>query len=217
MYRLALAATAALLISTSASAAELIVNGGFENPTITDPCCSTVPPEALPGWTIDTGNVNVVNGTFGSSAGNLAKEGNQYLDLVGQGGIGSLSQSFATVAGQMYTLNFAFSHNLFGGTPSASASFLVGGLSGTVAHSTGSTSNLDWQSFVGNFTATGPTSTLKFTNLTGGSNEGIFLDAVSVQSAVPEPATWAMMLMGFAGIGFGMRRSRAVRGMLQIA
>lgn len=26
--------------------------------------------------------------------------------------------------------------------------------------------------------------------------------------AVPEPATWAMMLLGFAGIGFAMRRSR---------
>lgn len=27
-------------------------------------------------------------------------------------------------------------------------------------------------------------------------------------SAVPEPSTWAMMLMGFAGIGFAMRRRR---------
>lgn len=30
----------------------------------------------------------------------------------------------------------------------------------------------------------------------------------SVQSAVPEPATWAMMLLGFGAIGFGMRRRR---------
>ena len=30
--------------------------------------------------------------------------------------------------------------------------------------------------------------------------------------AVPEPATWAMMLLGFAGLGFaGHRRARAVR------
>ena len=28
----------------------------------------------------------------------------------------------------------------------------------------------------------------------------------SVKSAVPEPATWAMMLMGFGAIGFAMRR-----------
>ena len=27
-------------------------------------------------------------------------------------------------------------------------------------------------------------------------------------AAVPEPATWALMLLGFAGVGFAMRRSR---------
>jgi hypothetical protein len=30
-------------------------------------------------------------------------------------------------------------------------------------------------------------------------------------AAVPEPATWGMMLIGFGGIGFAMRRTRAVR------
>ena len=29
-----------------------------------------------------------------------------------------------------------------------------------------------------------------------------------VGGAVPEPATWAMMLLGFGGIGFAMRRGR---------
>ena len=28
--------------------------------------------------------------------------------------------------------------------------------------------------------------------------------------AVPEPATWAMMLLGFGAVGFGMRRRSAV-------
>lgn len=35
--------------------------------------------------------------------------------------------------------------------------------------------------------------------------------AYSVTAAVPEPATWAMMLIGFGGIGFGMRRRAKVR------
>jgi len=26
---------------------------------------------------------------------------------------------------------------------------------------------------------------------------------------VPEPATWAMMLLGFAAVGFGMRKRKA--------
>jgi PEP-CTERM motif len=31
---------------------------------------------------------------------------------------------------------------------------------------------------------------------------------VSFSSAVPEPSTWAMMLIGFAGLGFAFRQSR---------
>lgn len=45
--------------------------------------------------------------------------------------------------------------------------------------------------------------------LTGGSVQDIRqirLDTVSSVSAVPEPGTWAMMLLGFGVIGYGMRR-----------
>ena len=70
MLRVVLAASAALMISTGASAQ--IVNGGFEAPTVPGSCCVTTPPSPLPGWTVNAGNVNVVNGTFGSSSGNLA-------------------------------------------------------------------------------------------------------------------------------------------------
>jgi hypothetical protein len=35
------------------------------------------------------------------------------------------------------------------------------------------------------------------------------IDNIVVNSAVPEPATWAMMLLGFGAIGFSMRRRRA--------
>ena len=34
------------------------------------------------------------------------------------------------------------------------------------------------------------------------------LDLLSVASSVPEPSTWAMMLLGFAGLGFAFRQSR---------
>jgi PEP-CTERM motif len=29
-----------------------------------------------------------------------------------------------------------------------------------------------------------------------------------IAAAVPEPSTWAMMLLGFAGLGFAFRQSR---------
>jgi subtilisin-like proprotein convertase family protein len=38
-----------------------------------------------------------------------------------------------------------------------------------------------------------------------------------VQGAVPEPATWAMMLLGFAGIGVAMRRRRSSEHLPQLA
>ena len=34
------------------------------------------------------------------------------------------------------------------------------------------------------------------------------MQAVSVVNTVPEPSTWVMMLLGFAGLGFAFRRSR---------
>lgn len=216
MLRYALAAGALAFVPTSAFSAELVTNGGFETPTVSSPCCNTVPPDTLDGWTA-TPNVNVVVGTYGSTNGNLAYQGNQYLDLVGQGGTGSIYQDLTTVAGQLYTLTFEYSHNLF--TPSsamsASASVSVGSLFAIVSHDTGDTSNLDWRPYSGTFTATGSTTRLTFTNLTGGVNEGVLLDAVSV-APVPEPATWAMMLLGFGGIGFAMRR-KGRQGLAQLA
>jgi len=48
-------------------------------------------------------------------------------------------------------------------------------------------------------------------DLTFGANTGdggTFSDTASLSAAVPEPATWAMMLLGFAGIGVATRRRR---------
>lgn len=209
MLRYVLAAGALAIAPVTAVSAQMVTNGGFESPVISSPCCNTVPPDSLPGWTVGSGNVNVVNGTFSSTNGNLAYEGSQYLDLVGQGGTGSIYQDLTTAIGQTYTLTFAYSHNLFAPNEatSASASVAVGSLFDIVTHSTGDTSNLDWQIYTGSFTATDTTTRLTFTNLTGGPNEGILLDAVSV-AALPEPATWAMMILGFGAIGLAMRRRR---------
>jgi len=211
---------AALSAATSSAAqAQLVTNGGFEEPNVTNPCCITSPPTDIPGW-IATPNVNVVNGTFSSSPPNtnLALEGTQYLDLVGEGGTGSIQQDITTVVGQWYTLSFIYSHNLFAGLTSASADvYLNNVLFASITHTGGNTGNLAWQTFAKDFLATSTTTNLKFVNTVGSTNEGVFLDAISV-AGVPEPATWAMMLFGFAGIGMAMRRSDNRKGALaQIA
>lgn len=200
--------TAAAMTAATSAAAQ-VTNGGFEAPVVGGPCCTTTPPDPLPGWTVTEGDANVVAGTFSSTNGNLAYEGDQYLDLVGQSGSGGITQAVATTAGLSYEFSFAFSHNLFAGLAAASASYSIGGLTGVVTHSTGSTSDLDWTVLTGRFVATGPTTTFSFTNLTGGQNEGVLLDGISL-SAVPEPATWALMILGFGAVGAAMRRRRAV-------
>ena len=54
-----------------------------------------------------------------------------------------------------------------------------------------------------------PTLGTKGTN--GGELKGVnYTDAVFTQVSLPEPATWAMMLVGFAMVGYAMRTRRSV-------
>jgi hypothetical protein len=39
---------------------------------------------------------------------------------------------------------------------------------------------------------------------------GITVGGKPVEGAIPEPGTWAMMLMGFGAVGFAMRRRKPV-------
>jgi hypothetical protein len=50
----------------------------------------------------------------------------------------------------------------------------------------------------------GDPNTLYFSDGINRETDGLFA-AISV---VPEPSTWAMMLLGFAGLGFAFRKSR---------
>ncbi|MHA6723182.1 PEPxxWA-CTERM sorting domain-containing protein [Sphingomonas sp. RS2018] len=44
-----------------------------------------------------------------------------------------------------------------------------------------------------------------------------FTPVAAVTTAVPEPATWAMMMLGFGGIGFAMRRRSTVTTRIRFA
>ena len=70
----------------------------------------------------------------------------------------------------------------------------------------GSTTSITLDNFVDRYAA--------LTQLNGISGEG----TPTTNRAVPEPATWALMLLGFGGIGMSMRRSRKSKpALMQVA
>ena len=77
----------------------------------------------------------------------------------------------------------------------------------TIATSGALGSTGTWTPFTGSFVANSTSANLSiFTDVNAASGNDFGLDEISVTAAVPEPATWMMMLIGMAGVGFSMRR-----------
>jgi hypothetical protein len=105
------------------AAQNLLVNGGFEAPALNAGSYVTVDPNQEPpafGWIVASGNVDVARLPLFPFIQYPAYEGFQALDLNGTES-GAVSQDFATVVGQPYALNLAYSDNPFeSGVSSAS-------------------------------------------------------------------------------------------------
>ncbi|MGZ8253720.1 MAG: DUF642 domain-containing protein, partial [Burkholderiaceae bacterium] len=103
-----------MLASIGSAQAQLIIDGGFEVPAVTDPGVTWVglPGAGLTGWT-----------SFSSLRGAIlfidpfspVSEGKQAVELEVPGD--SISQSFATVAGATYRLSFDLSAYKYQGGP----------------------------------------------------------------------------------------------------
>lgn len=205
---LSLAAVAAFLnVASPASAAvNILTNGSFELGAYVNQGGGfgtlNAPSAAITGWTVDSGSIDWI-GTYWNHA-----DGIHSVDLSGLA-LGSISQNFLTVAGQQYAVNFFMSGNPAGGPVTKHVNVEVNGAPLVFTYNTGTNTlaDMQWQAYSFTFIADSVTETLRFTSLQcadGGANMCAFggaLDNVSV-SAVPELSTWAMMLLGFAGIGF---------------
>jgi hypothetical protein len=167
------------------AATNLVTNGSFETGDFT-------------GWTTGGNfdlNTSVVTGAFYAYSG--AEDGADYVALGPVGSDATLSQTFPDTSGE--TLAISFWLNAVGDDPSDfSATFDGTTLFSALDPSTGDV----WEQFTFDVTGTG-SDTLQFAFR---DDPGwIALDNVSV-AAVPEPAAWALMLTGFAGLGLALRR-----------
>lgn len=204
----ALASSAALAVVAPAPApaapANLVQNGSFED--------GSVPGAggwglygSVPGWTESADNGGGLE-LRNAIAGN-AQDGSIYAELDANSNMG-ISQTFATTAGQTYTLSFWWSyrdHNPYG-AGSEGLSYSAGDLAGAVGPGTNVTGDNDWQHVTRTFTATGASTTLSFAAAGASDSYGTSLDNVTVTSAVPEPATGVLAAAGLALLGLARRR-----------
>ena len=206
-------AIAALATAGAANAAtELVVNGGFAgNIGRGATAVSTVSATQIAGWTVLTNYVDWSNNAWQSSDGDGFS-----IDLIGGFGRGVIAQTIATQAGRTYNLTFDISGNPdsqrdAGRFVTVSAGGADIGVTQYVLGAANTRGNMLWSSRSMSFVATGASTQIVFTGTSDDPANccwGAALDNVSVMTAVPEPATWAMMIVGFGAAGSMVRSAR---------
>jgi hypothetical protein len=207
--------------SGSAGAVELIVNGGFEasNSDVTTP----------PGWT----NIGHEDGvlSYAASAPNIPiYQGLNFYSLDGAGDNGvfipgdGITQSVATISGDTYQLVFGLSgENGPGGVTTLAVTIGSQTMDFTIDSDNSGFFNKPFATETINYVATSGDTAISFieTASNDGGNNDALIDGVSFQgpavSAVPEPSTWAMMTLGFCGVGFLAYRKKRNGPALRLA
>jgi hypothetical protein len=180
---------AASLALTTPAVAD-VTNGGFETGDFT-------------GWT-QAGNEGFTgvdsatphSGTFGAFFGPI-------------GSTGSITQTLATTAGQNYTISFWLANE--GGVVETDQNSFQALFGGNILMTLTNAPASEYTLYTLAGTASGASTDLTFEFR----NDLSFWDLDDVQAvegAVPEPSTWAMILLGFGAIGFAIRRSHKVTG-----
>ena len=132
-----------------------------------------------------------------------ADSGSQLVEL----DVAANSSIYTAISGGNYTLKFAYSARPGVGAASNGIDVFIGStLLGSYAEDGTGLNNTAFSIKTLNFTTGG--GNLSF--VASGTNDSLggFIDSVSLQAAVPEPASWAMMLGGFGLIGGAMRSRR---------
>ena len=204
----------ALCLLAAHAQAGLISNGSFEAPLVPMGGYTTFAAGApdLVGWSVLGIEATVSEGSFTQSGITFqAQDGNQWLDLSGESSNSSLNgvqQDVATTPGVAYLVSF-YVGSAFDGVyffPSSIDLAIDGSARWKYTNPAIPTTSHDWMRFDVGFVATGTSTRIAFYNGSAGDNFTSALDNVSV-TAVPEPATGALLLAGLGAL-VGARRVR---------
>lgn len=205
-------AAAAFLAAPVAVSATSLVDGSFEikgaASSVTAYCYDGINtpggPACAPGAWSGTGIIASGNGAWG---GTTTPAGSYYAFVQGQG---TLSQTFTADGNGVGTVSWLDTNRSnTGGLQSYDVSIF----DGTSTVSLGS-----FTSAVGSFTArtsssfalvSGTQYTLSFTGLSAEDRTSFIDDVALSVAAVPEPSTWAMLIIGFGMVGAAARRRKA--------
>ncbi len=209
-------------ISCVSARANLLTNGSFENLNNTFVGDANSVDElnsgssVIPGW-LTVNGVPTAWIKSGNPYGIGASDGLYFLDLTGyadSGAYGGVSQTFATMVGDTYTVSFDLGYGgnstSFGGPVSVKA--MAGNFSGVFTSGSGDPRPAVWNPESFNFVASSSSTQLSIIGLSTAGGEYIGIDnasAVISPSAVPEPRSYTLLIAGLVGLIWIRRRFTA--------
>lgn len=198
--KLALAAGVALAVSTPASAATTFFDD-WEDTNFAGSGFTIV--QSYSGWNNTTGVAGSgIEIQYGGVAGQ-AYSGQNLVEL--DSNLNSIMTYGTPLDAGSYSLSFWYSDRPNTGAATNGIDVLLNGASILSVLGGVGGGGTSWSLKTINFDAAGG-ETLSFAALGTSDSYGGYIDDVSLTAAVPEPATWALMILGFGLVGGVMRR-----------